>query len=95
MTLTTIEVINLWCKEANHDKVYRIEVVQNEDNGHCDVFATYGRRGGTQVMTVKMENENLNTALNFANQLAANKIRKGYRSVTEDVARSTKLTVKL
>lgn len=86
-----LKVINLWCKEDNHDKLYRLEICSNPTGG-MDVFCFYGRRGGKMTMHIKCEGASYSHAAHLFESLVWEKKRKGYAEITEDVLAVGKTT---
>lgn len=85
----TTQVISLWCHEGNHDKLYRMEM--QEFKGKFDVFCMYGRRGGRLTMHVWAEGVDLNRAKQVFSSKIAEKFRKGYKEINEDVVEVGKM----
>ncbi len=82
-TPETLKTISLWHNEGNHDKLYRLEMQEFE--GHYDVFCMYGRRGGELTMHVWADKVTKAEAVAVFTKLRAQKLKKGYREIVEDV----------
>ena len=89
---TTTVVLNLWCAEGNHDKLYRLEMSPAENGRGWNVISAYCRRGGKISLHVWADGVSLVKAKDIFYLKAKEKYGKGYRAIKEDVMNVGKLS---
>jgi DNA ligase-1 len=78
MALYTVKLL---CVDAEHDKFYIMQIVDDSSSGGFVVVTTYGRNGCTGVRMESDPHATLGSARRVVDSMVAKKLAKGYKAV--------------